>query len=59
MKPKWIPVVAAGVLIGDIALAQWKFGNPANMGFCTACFERDIACSLGAFQYRRTWTLSS
>jgi YedE family putative selenium metabolism protein len=30
-----------------LALALWKFGNPPNMGFCTACFERDIAGALG------------
>ena len=47
MKQSWIPVVAGGGLIGLVALVLWKFGNPANMGFCTACFERDIAGALG------------
>lgn len=37
----------AGGLIGLIAVALAYFGNPANMGFCVACFTRDIAGALG------------
>jgi len=37
----------AGGLIGLIAIALAKFGNPGNMGFCVACFTRDIAGALG------------
>lgn len=36
-----------GALIGIIAIILVKLGNPANMGFCIACFERDIAGALG------------
>ncbi|MHC5039124.1 MAG: YedE family putative selenium transporter [Planctomycetota bacterium] len=47
MKWKWIPVVGGGAVIGAAAVLLWKLGNPPNMGFCTACFERDIAGALG------------
>lgn len=40
-------VVVAGVVIGIIALLLVVLGNPANMGFCIACFVRDIAGALG------------
>ena len=51
-------VVIAGLVIGIIASALVLLGNPANMGFCIACFERDIAGSLkfhtaGVVQYFR------
>ena len=36
-------VVITGVLVGIAALALTVMGNPANMGFCIACFLRDIA----------------
>ena len=36
-------VVITGVLVGVAALVLTAFGNPANMGFCIACFLRDIA----------------
>ena len=36
-------VVITGVVVGVAALALTAFGNPANMGFCIACFVRDIA----------------
>lgn len=45
-KVNWT-VVLAGVAVGIAALALSALGNPANMGFCIACFERDIAGSLG------------
>ena len=45
-KINWF-VVAAGVAVGLAALALTALGNPANMGFCIACFERDIAGALG------------
>lgn len=46
---KTIPwsVVLAGGLVGAAAIALCLLGNPANMGFCIACFERDIAGALG------------
>ena len=34
-------------MIGGIAIALQASGNPPNMGFCVACFERDIAGALG------------
>lgn len=37
----------AGGIIGLIAVLLVKFGNPGNMGFCVACFTRDIAGALG------------
>lgn len=40
-------VVLAGVAVGLAALALTALGNPANMGFCIACFERDIAGAMG------------
>ena len=38
---------AAGLIFGVIAAFLVKFGNPGNMGFCVACFTRDIAGALG------------
>ena len=37
----------AGIIIGLVALALTLMGNPQNMGFCIACFLRDIAGSTG------------
>ena len=36
-------VVLAGVAVGLAALILTAMGNPANMGFCIACFLRDTA----------------
>ncbi|MDD5808476.1 MAG: YedE family putative selenium transporter [Oscillospiraceae bacterium] len=36
-------VVLTGVAVGAAALLLTAMGNPANMGFCIACFLRDIA----------------
>ena len=35
-----------GALIGVVAIVLMVLGNPGNMGFCIACFIRDIAGSL-------------
>jgi len=40
-------IITAGSLIGVIAALLVYLGNPKNMGFCIACFERDIAGGLG------------
>ena len=40
-------IVLAGAVIGLLASLLQKAGNPANMGVCVACFERDIAGALG------------
>ncbi len=40
-------IIVAGALIGLLAALLQYWGNPANMGICVACFERDIAGSIG------------
>ncbi len=40
-------IVLVGAIIGIIGPLLQKLGNPANMGICVACFERDIAGALG------------
>jgi len=44
---KNFPVIVTGVVIGLAALILTALGNPGNMGFCTACFLRDMAGALG------------
>ena len=36
-------VLVSGLAVGVAALLLTALGNPANMGFCIACFIRDIA----------------
>lgn len=43
----YLPVIITGVVVGIAALILTAMGNPKNMGFCIACFERDIAGALG------------
>ena len=45
-KSKYL-VIGTGVAVGLAALILTAAGNPANMGFCIACFLRDIAGALG------------
>ncbi|MBU1035225.1 MAG: YedE family putative selenium transporter [bacterium] len=40
-------IIFTGVFIGISATVLQKLGNPANMGICIACMERDIAGALG------------
>jgi hypothetical protein len=40
-------IISVGAFIGIFAQLLQKWGNPANMGICVACFERDIAGALG------------
>ncbi len=40
-------IIAAGAVTGLLAVLLVLWGNPANMGFCIACFLRDIAGGLG------------
>ncbi|MGD9125138.1 MAG: YedE family putative selenium transporter [Desulfarculaceae bacterium] len=40
-------IIGTGVFIGVFAALLQYWGNPGNMGICVACFERDIAGSLG------------
>ena len=53
-----LQIIIAGLLIGVVAAVLVLLGNPANMGFCIACFIRDTAGALGlhraaAVQYLR------
>ncbi len=57
-KNEKLSIIIAGLLIGTIAALLAIAGNPANMGFCVACFIRDTAGALGlhraaAVQYIR------
>ncbi len=58
MKNEKMGIILAGIAIGIIAVALVILGNPVNMGFCIACFLRDISGALGlhraaAVQYIR------
>lgn len=46
MKEKQF-IIFAGIIAGISAVALVLFGNPVNMGFCIACFIRDITGALG------------
>ncbi len=39
--------ILTGVAVGVAAILLAKLGNPGNMGFCIACFLRDIAGAAG------------
>lgn len=43
-------IIISAALIGVISVALVFLGNPANMGFCLACFVRDTAGGLGLHQ---------
>lgn len=58
MKNNKTLVILTGLVVGAVAVALVKLGNPGNMGFCIACFLRDTAGALGlhraeAVQYVR------
>jgi len=40
-------IILVGASIGVMAPLLQKLGNPANMGICVACMERDIAGAVG------------
>jgi len=40
-------VILTGLIVGIAAVVLAKMGNPGNMGFCIACFLRDIAGAMG------------
>lgn len=42
-KKSYAGIIATGAVIGAIAVILVMLGNPKNMGFCIACFLRDIA----------------
>ncbi len=57
-KREKVQIICAGLIIGVISALLVLFGNPANMGFCIACFLRDTAGAMGlhaaaAVQYAR------
>ena len=41
-KQNWL-IILSGLVIGAAAVLLTALGNPGNMGFCIACFLRDIA----------------
>lgn len=43
MKKVNLPLLISGGAVGLIAVLLVLLGNPANMGFCVACFIRDTA----------------
>ena len=47
MKNEQMSIVLTSAFIGVLAAALVFMGNPANMGFCIACFLRDTAGGLG------------
>ena len=53
-KKAYAGIVITGAVIGLIAVALVLLGNPKNMGFCIACFLRDIA---GATKLHTTGTV--
>ncbi|MBQ3107994.1 MAG: YedE-related selenium metabolism membrane protein, partial [Clostridia bacterium] len=40
-------IIASGLIVGILAVVLVACGNPKNMGFCIACFLRDIAGGVG------------
>lgn len=49
MKNKLLLIIT-GAVIGVLAILLVRQGNPPNMGFCIACFLRDVAGGLGLHQ---------
>ncbi|MEG1837164.1 MAG: YedE family putative selenium transporter [Synergistaceae bacterium] len=46
-KSKIPEIILTGGIVGAISVILVMFGNPKNMGFCIACFLRDMAGSIG------------
>ena len=40
-------IIVAGLVVGLSSVLLVANGNPGNMGFCIACFLRDIAGGIG------------
>jgi len=51
MRKEYVIIIAAGAVLGIVALVLVELGNPPNMGFCLACFDRDIAGAIGLFNW--------
>jgi len=53
LQKLWSPrmwIIYAGLAFGFIAAYLTNLGNPGNMGFCLACFYRDITGAVGLHQ---------
>ena len=59
-KINWFVVLADGA-VGLAAVLLTALGNPVNMGFCIACFLRDIvgACGCTVLPWCSTSVLKS
>ncbi len=47
VNKKKLLVIATGGALGLLSVYLVRMGNPANMGYCIACFLRDISGGLG------------
>ncbi len=54
MRKDLLTVLITGCIVGVAATILVQLGNPPNMGFCVACFERDIAGALGLHDFHDT-----
>ncbi|MFH0887952.1 MAG: YedE family putative selenium transporter [Planctomycetota bacterium] len=45
-------IIFTGIFIGIAAITLVLLGNPQNMGFCIACFQRDIVGAIGLNDFR-------
>lgn len=43
---RYLKIILTGAIIGAISVGLVALGNPGNMGFCIACFLRDITGAL-------------
>jgi YedE family putative selenium metabolism protein len=50
-------VIIAGAALGVAAVILVLLGNPGNMGFCIACFQRDITGALGLFNWNASGSI--
>ena len=46
-KQEHLFLILAGLVVGAASVVLVALGNPVNMGFCIACFLRDIAGGVG------------
>jgi len=46
-----VGLAIVGLVVGVVASVLVRWGNPPNMGICTACFERDIAGAIGLHRF--------
>jgi len=47
IRKETIIIIITGLVLGIAAVVLSHFGNPQNMGFCIACFLRDISGAMG------------